>query len=117
MSTDPELEAFLRRFQPLAGAPLPRVAERRSRSRTWLAAALLLVATGLWWHLGPSRRAGSTSIRPRAASATWGVLRDVAGADPQGLETTLERQAQQDLPDVGRRDGALRLLARFQNDL
>jgi hypothetical protein len=118
MSTDQEFEAFLRGFRPLAGAPLPRVAARRPRSRAWLAAAAaLLAAAGLWWQLGPPRPASSIKTIRARASSTWGALRDLSGADPLALEMALERNAQQDLPDVARRDGALRLLARFQNDL
>ena len=119
MPNDQEFEIFLRRFQPLAPAPLPRAPQRRSRRSVWLAvAALLLLAAGLWLR---QRRVPpavtTTAAGTTGARATWGALRATALADPAALEAELEHQARQSLPDVSRRGGALRSLAEFQKDL
>jgi hypothetical protein len=118
MPNDQEFEVFLRRFQPLAPAPLPRKPRKGSRNALWLAAAMLLLATGLWLRQRPAPHTIPTATaKLTPVPATWGALSAVAVADPAALDAALEGQARQALPDVGRRDGALRSLAAVQKDL
>lgn len=111
-SDDPELEAHLRRFRPLAPRPLPRAARRSTAP--WLAAAALLLAAlvGWWRHSLPKARTASPPVLVRA-SAGAAVLALRNGTEAKLLDE-LDGRA---LPDPTRPDGALRQLANVGHDL
>jgi hypothetical protein len=113
MSSDSELETFLRRFKPRAPAPLPR--PRRSPSRTWsyfaaaaASAALILL---LAWRL-----ILSPQFSPRAPEAAHGARPTLGALNAAlragNLDSVLDEMGKHTLPDPSRPGGALEALAR-----
>ncbi len=113
MSSDPEIETFLRRFKPRAPAPLPSPAE--TPGRVWrslaVAAACAAVTVLVAWRLTDSPR-----LSPRAAEQasrvrpTLGVLNAALRAG--NLDAVLDELGKKTLPDPSRPGGALEALAR-----
>ncbi|MFI5183913.1 MAG: hypothetical protein ACHQNV_05920, partial [Vicinamibacteria bacterium] len=116
MTNDDEIEDFLRRFQPKPAAALPPAEVRQGWRRWLIAAAVAVAATGGAWFVyrtGPGR--GTPPVekvlaanRTRPMSLGLAALRS---GDPGVLERALDAEARRGLPDVTRRDGALRTLA------
>jgi hypothetical protein len=112
---DPELEQFLRQFEPRRPRPIRR--ERSARLWAWAAAAALAVAgTGalLVRDLPPGRAdpdagaavAGAV-IQPSAARAAVVIWNE------QSIDRLLTELSPRVLPDVGRRDRTLHALAGY----
>ena len=111
MSDDPELETFLRRFQPSPPRPLPR--RPRLPMWRWLAAAAALVVAAGLWSAGertappapPAPPAPSDPELELTASAWAAAVRDGS------YEEAVDRLGGSTLPDPEREGGAFRFLA------
>jgi hypothetical protein len=119
---DSEFEAFLKKFRPAPPRPLPRVLKPAWWLPVRAAAAVVLLASGIWLA---SRQITSSRIestvtpkvedrKPQTAepTATLGNLERLANTDPVRFNAVLDAQADTLLPDVARPGGVLAVLAK-----
>lgn len=118
---DPEFESFLKNFRPRAPRPLPDAPKPVWWRPAFAMAALILLACGIWLARRSSLHTAETVTKARVEDrksrmvspmATLGTLQRAANADPQRFNAMLDAQAAALLPDVTRRNGALRVLAK-----
>jgi hypothetical protein len=120
-NNDSEFEGFLKRFQPRAPRPLPKVFKPAWWPPVLAAAALILLVLGIWlasMQVTSSRTENTVKLKVERKAqtarptATLGNLQRLANADPEGFNAVLDAQAATLLPEVTRPGGALAVLAK-----